>query len=245
LTTLAVWSVEWRLALKHPRPLVLRTLLPLALVTPIASGGLSARAASAAYVLIFTGLGVLGAALTLNTEAERGLSARVVRAGVPPASYLLQRAAAGASLDTLRLLPALAVVALGAGASLRGFALAIGVLMVTSWLCTLVGSVIGCVSRSLGEAGILTLVVTFFLAYASGVFGSPAAGSASAWLETVAPFTALREALLAMASDAPTGGSGSWALAGWAVLLPLAITLRARRMCGFLGRGLGIGYEGV
>ena len=91
-----VWGVQWQLALTRKRVFILNFVVPFTLVLPIATGAVPTGAAAGIYVVLFTAFAMFGSAVTLRWEGQRGMSARIVRAGIAPSSYLLQRAGAGA-----------------------------------------------------------------------------------------------------------------------------------------------------
>ena len=231
--TAIVWELEWRIATARRRLFVLNVVVPLLLVLPVAMGAAPAVHAAAVYVVLFAIFSTFGSAIPLVRDGESGLSGRVLRAGVAPASYLLQRTAAGAALDVLQLGPALAVAALAAGAGPRAFLVALAALAATVCVANLVGVLVAAATRSLAEAALFSAVSTLLLLHASGVFRTPVPGSLGAVVESVAPFRALHEALLAMSMTTPVGGGA--ALGIWCVVLAVATGILAGQLIGFLG----------
>lgn len=231
--TAIVWALEWRIATSRRRLFILNIVVPLLLVTPIAMGAAPPVHAAAVYAVLFAIFGTFGSAIPLVRDAESGLSGRVLRAGVPAASYLLQRSAAAAVLDVLQLTPALAVAAVGFEASPRGFIAALAALAGTAWVACLVGVLVAVATRSLAEAALFSAVSTLMLLHMSGVFRTPLPGSIGATFETVSPFRALHETLLAMGMDTSIGGGVSLAL--WGVCLGLGIAVFAGPATRWLG----------
>ncbi|HUP52901.1 MAG TPA: ABC transporter permease [Longimicrobiales bacterium] len=215
--TALVWGLEWRIALARRRLFVLNTVVPLLLVVPVATGAAPAVHAAAIYAVLFVIFSTFGSAIPLVRDAENGMTARMLLGGVSPSGYLLQRAAAGAALDGLQLIPALVVAGFGAGASPRALLVTFGTLLGTAWVGNLIGPLVAVTTRSLAEAALFTAVCTLLLLHMSGVFRTPAPSSHGALVEAASPFRALHEALLGMGSAGPVGGGG--ALAAWAVLL--------------------------
>lgn len=235
--TAIVWELEWRIATSRRRLFVLNIVVPLLLVTPIAMGAAPPFHAAAVYAVLFAIFGTFGSAIPLVRDAESGLSGRVLRAGVPAASYLLQRTAAAAVLDALQLAPALAVAAMGAGATPRGFAAALVALAGTAWVACNLGVFVAVATRSLAEAALFSAVSTLMLLHMSGVFRTPVPGSIGAFFEVVSPFRALHEALLSMSMATPIKGGVS--LAVWAACLGIGVAIfagRAMRSLGATGR---------
>lgn len=223
-----VWELEWRIAVVRRRLFALNVFVPLLLVTPIALAGAPAVHASAAYAVLFTLYGTFGSAIPLVRDGETGLLGRVLRAGVRPHSYLLQRTAAGTSIDVLQLAPCLAVAGWGAGASWPSLLTAGASLALGLWIANLLGVAVAAFARSVAEAALFSAVSALLLLHVSGVFRTPQPGSFGAALEAAAPFRALHESLLAMAGAGdPRGGM---TLAVWAVALPSALVLVAERL---------------
>ncbi len=241
--TPAVWSVQWRLALTRKRVFILNFFVPLTLVLPVATGAVAPGAAAGVYVVLFTAFSMFGSAIPLRWEGQRGMSARIVRAGVGPSSYLLQRAGAGAVLDTIQLTPALLIAALAVRAQPCDVAMAVFALAVAAWICGLVGIIVAAASRSITETALFTAVTVPLLAHMSGVFRNPTPGSYQALLETGSPFGALHEALLDMTIEAGEGGSASMLV--WAVALPIAVAMLGPRLHAALSRVNRGGLEGA
>ena len=241
--TSAVWSLQWRLALTRNRIFILNFAVPLTLVMLIATGAVPPRAAAGVYVVLFSAFAVFGSSLPLRWDGQRGMSARVVRGGVGPASYLLQRAAAGAALDTLQLTPSLVLATAASGATPAAIAGALLALAGTVWVCGLFGILIAAASRSITETALFSAVSVPLVAHMSGVFRTPAPGSPSALLESASPFRALHEALLEMTVRGPS--TGGVALLIWAILLPGLVWVLGAPLHGALGRVTGGGLEGA
>jgi hypothetical protein len=186
---------------------------------------------------------MFGSAIPLRWEGQRGMSTRIVRAGVGPSSYLLQRAAAGATLDSLQLAPALLVAAAAVSASPGDIAVAFVALAATVWIGGLVGIIVAAASRSITETALFTAVAVPLLAHWSGVFRAPAPGSYQAVLESGSPFHALHAALLDMTIGVGDGGGA--AVVAWAVVLPVAVGVLGPRLHASLARVNRGGLEGA
>jgi hypothetical protein len=241
--TPAVWSLQWSLALTRKRVFILNFVVPLTVVLPVATGAVPPGAAAGVYVVIFAAFAMFGAAIPLRWDGQRGMSARISRAGVGASNYLLQRTAAGALLDTLQLTPALLVAAIAVGASPSDVLVVVPALAATVWVCGLVGVIVAATSRSLTETALFAAVTVPLLAHMSGVFRSPAPGSYQELLESGSPFKALHEGLLDMTVGAPA--AGGMALLAWAILLPVGVGLLGPRLHAGLGRVSRGGLEGA
>ena len=241
--TSAVWGLQWRLALTRKRVFILNVVVPLTLVWLIATGAVPPRAAAGVYVVLFSAFALFGSALPLRWEGQRGMSARIVRGGVGPSSYLLQRAAAGAALDTLQLVPALLLATMAADATASATLLALLALAGTVWVCGLLGIVIAAASGSITETALFSAVSVPLLAHVSGVFHTPAANTPSALLETLSPLRSLHEILLEMTVRGPA--VGGIALLVWALVLPVLVWLIGAQLHGALDRVTRGGLEGA
>jgi hypothetical protein len=240
--TSAVWGLQWRLSVTRKRVFILNVVVPLTVVLPVATEAVPPGPAAGIYAVLFAAFAVFGSSLPLRWEGQRGMSARVVRSGVSPSSYLLQRIGAGALLDTLQLTPALLVAALAAGATVPQVGRALIALVATVWVCGLLGILIAAASRSITETALFSATAVPLIAHMSGVFHTPD-GSLSSSLESVSPFRALHEALLQMTVGAQSGG---WiALLLWAVLLPVPVSLLGPRILTALSRATRGGLEGA
>lgn len=240
---IAVWAVEWRLALTDRRRFVLSALVPFLIAASVATGVAEAESAAAVYLVVFLAFAVLGSALPLRWDGERGMVRRAVRGGVPAGSYLLGRAAAGAAIDLVQLTPALVVAGVAVGGSPGAFAVALVALALSVWVAGLVGVVVAAVSRSLAETGLVAALAVLLFAHVSGAFQEPAAASPMAVLEAVSPFHALHAALLDLTVGSP--GGGLWATLAWAVLLPGGVALFGDWLSKHLSRVGRHGLEGV
>ena len=217
---LSVWSLEWRIALRRRRLLVLNLGIPLLLVVPIAFSTAPAFHAAAAYAVLFVLFGVFGSSIPLLREGEEGLLRRMVLTGSPEAPLLVQRLTAGAALDTVQLLPALTIILWSGGAPRSVWALAFLLLPPTLWVTNLLGAWVAAAARSLAEGALFAAVTGLFLLHGSGVFRTPVEGEFSALLESMLPFGPMHRVLLAGASGGPPPP-------GWAggLLQPLGFVL--------------------
>jgi len=223
-----VWGLEWRLVLSRKRDLALCILSPLALVLILGTGAVSHLTASACYALLFTSCGALRTLLPLLKDVERGMTARVLQGGVAPGAYLIGRAAAGASVSLVQLLPSVVAAALFLSASPMEVLLALAALAITLWTVSLVSVLAGAVGRSRSEALGLAGVTLLLLLHMSGVFRVPPTGGLGAALEEASPFRALHESFVAMVSGgSPHGGIAelAWGIGLAALLLALAPAL--------------------
>lgn len=215
-----VWALEWRIALRRRRLFLLNVTIPLLLVVPVAVSGAPAAHASAAYAVLFVLFGTFGAAIPLIRDGGSGLLSRIRSTGLPPATILLERTAAGAAVDAVQLTPALAcVVGLGRGGAESG-ALAAAAVAASLLLANLVGAWVAALARSVAEGALFAAVSALLLLHASGVFRTPEPGSPGAVLEAGAPLRLLHESLLSVVGGTQPAGAGT-------AVLSLALALAA------------------
>lgn len=229
-----VWGLEWRLALSRKRDLTLRIVAPLSLVLVVATGAVPAAVGAASYVVLFVAFGVLGTALRLLRDGEEGITSRVVRGGVSPKSYLLQRAAVGAVLAFVQLLPAALVAAAFLNASTSEVLIALVALAGSLWIGSLLGIVVAAVGRSGTEVTVVCGVGLVLLLHMSGVFHAASPAGLGGMLEAASPFRALHEAFVTMVA----GGAerGGLAAAAWALALPVLVGSLAPRLTAAMER---------
>jgi hypothetical protein len=220
---------EARLALAQRRLFVLNTLVPLALVLPIALGAAPRAHAAVVFTTLFTFFGVFGQAIPLARDAERGLTARYFLAGMSPSSYFLQRVAAHTLIDLIQLAPALLVIAFAfaggaAGALLGGLAAATVLALLAA---NAIGAVVAAVARSIAEAALFASITALFALHASAVFRTPAQGSVSAMVPGLSPLARLHQTLQAVAGSGrlPTTADWTGAVTGTVLVLGLMVAL--------------------
>jgi hypothetical protein len=218
-----ILSLELRLATRRRRLFVLNTTIPLLLVAPVALSGAPTHHKAAVYTVLFALFGTFGSAIPLLRDAEHGLLQRIGRTTIPPSAHLLERAGAGAMVDSVQLVPAcLAVLWGGSSANLATSAWLLPVVGGSLLVANLVGIWVASIARSIAEGALFAAVTALFLVHASGTFRSPT-GLPGQWIETVSPYRGLHELLLEIASGG-TGvlGGGGWALFAWVLLASLA-----------------------
>jgi len=240
---MAVWSLEWRLALTDRRRFVLSALVPLLIASSVATGVAGPAPAAAVYLVVFVAFAVFGSALPIRWDGERGLVGRIVRGGVPAGRYLLGRSVASASIDAAQLTPAVLIACFAAHGSVAALVVVFVALGVSLWLGALVGVLVASLSRSLAETGLVAALAVLVLAHSSGVFEDPAPGSILATVEALSPFRALHESLQGVAVGAVGAGFGSAIV--WAALLALLVALLGERLTRSLSRIARGGLEGV
>ena len=215
-----IWKLEWRLAFRRRRLLLLSMGVPLLLVVPISAGSAPAYHASAAYTVLFVLFGSFGSAIPLLREGDNGLLRRIVLRGVHEPALLGERVLAGAVLDCMELVPAIAAVLLLGGSNPIVLVTLLPSLVAALLTANLLGVWVAAGARSIAEGALFASVASLFLLHGSGVFRTPDPGGWGARIEAVLPFTALHESLFAAA-----GGSGVPPTSGQILVTILSTTV--------------------
>jgi hypothetical protein len=191
----AIWTAEWRLALRRRRVMVLSACVPLFLVAAVALGRAPAPHAALVYTVLFTFFGTFGAAVPWARDAERGWLHRLVLAGAGMPSLAAQRLLASALIDLLELMPSLLLIALvyrpGAAHLLILLAGVAGALLAANALGVLVAAIAG----SLAETALLASVAALLLLHAGGVFRTPEPGTFADAVQHAVPFYYMHSAI--------------------------------------------------
>ncbi len=224
---LPVWRLEWRLALRRRRLLLLNTAIPLLLVLPIAMSAAPAYHASAAYTVLFVLFGTFGSAIPLLRDGESGPLRRVILRGVSERALLAERILAGAVLDTLEILPALLAVSWVGRPGGATLALLLASLPLALLAANLVGAWVAALARSIAEGALLASLASLFLLHGSGVFRTPDPGSWQARLEEFLPFAPFHEALFSAAGGGAAVGAAGLGPPLLVTFLLLLLTLLA------------------
>ncbi|GMR12977.1 MAG: hypothetical protein BMS9Abin29_1172 [Gemmatimonadota bacterium] len=201
-----IWSLEWAVATRRRRLFALNAVIPLLLVGPIALSSAPAQHAAAVYTVLFTIFGAFGSCIPLIRDGESGLLTRFLLAGVSPRSLLTQRVLAATSLDTVQLLPSLAVIAL-ASRSPQAFGGVLATLVLALLVANLLGIWAAVLAGSVAEGALFAAVFSLLLLHAAGAFRTPVPGTLAAGVERVIPFRLLHESLLAAAGLSPPGSA--------------------------------------
>lgn len=227
-----IWRTEWLIARRRRRLMVLNTLIPLLLVTPIAYSAAPAAHAAATFAVLFTLFGTFGSSIPLIRDGESGLLGRLGVAGVSPGGFLLQRVAATATLDLCQLAPSAAVIALGRGASSSDLLALAASATLGLFAANLLGAFTAAVARSVAEGALFAAVSALLLLHLSGTFRPPVPGTWQATVEGWMPFRPLHQSLLALAAPSSSSGAHSH------LLPPVVAIFGILAFTGMVGRAL-------
>jgi ABC-2 family transporter len=228
--SLSYARTEWLVALRRPRPFALSALVPAGTVAALLFGGAPAPHASVVVVVLFSFFGTFGSAIPLVRDLETGRLTRLLQAGANPAKLLSQRLFVSAAIDFLQLVPTLGILLL-IGTPTASLPL-VGSLFLALLFANMLGTWIGALTRSIGEAALLCSVTVLFLLHAAGVFRTPVPDTLSASLAAWSPFAPLRATVRrAWGSDpnAPLNVSGPLVVIVFMLIATLLLLPRSAR----------------
>jgi ABC-2 type transport system permease protein len=206
---LTVFELELRGALANRRLFALNTIVPLAIVGPVAAGAAPPAHAAMVFTLLFTFFGTFGQAIPLARDAETGLIARLLLTGMPPRAFFLQRVAAHAIIDWVQLAPALLIIAVAYGVPATGVpALGLATLLALV-AANALGACLAAAARSIAEAALFSAVTALLALHAAGVFRTPADGSLAAHVQSVLPFAGLHSVMSAATRPSVAPGAAT------------------------------------
>jgi hypothetical protein len=186
---------EWLVAVRRRRTFALNVLVPAGLIAALVFSSAPAFHASVVTTVLFAFFGTFGSAIPIVRDLESGRLTRLLQAGASPASLLAQRVLVSAAIDFLQLLAAAGLILFShnrtAAAGL------IFTLLLTLVFCNSIGTWIGTLTRSIGEAALLSSVCALLLLHAAGVFRTPVPGGWAAALHASSPFAHLHHAIQA------------------------------------------------
>ena len=186
---------EFLVAVRRRRTFALNVLVTSGLTAALVFSAAPPVHAALVITVLFAFFGTFGCAIPLVRDRETGRFSRLLHAGASPASLLLQRVAVSAVLDFAQLLPACAIL-LAAHNPTAGPALLLGLLAALIF-SNVLGTWIGALTGSIGEAALLSSVGALLLLHAAGVFRTPVPNSWGESLQSISPFAFLHHAIRA------------------------------------------------
>lgn len=197
--TTAAWSLEWQTWRAKRRSLAIGTVVPLALITPIAFSNAPVLHAATVYTMLFTLFGLFGGTIPWIRDADNGWLQRVLSSGTSPRRFVAEKTLAAALADALQLAPAVIVICIASKSDAQLTALLSLTLLASLISANAMGFIIACVTRSIAEAALVCTISGLFLLHLSGVFRTPAPRTISEQLQRIIPFHYLNDALRAVA----------------------------------------------
>jgi hypothetical protein len=228
----AVWSLEWRIAMRRRRLMAWNVVVPVGLLLPVALGEAAAPHRSAVYAVFLAFFGTFGGCIPLVGERSNGWSEKLVLTGYGVSRWLAERLLATTLIDAVQLAPAVALIFLlsGSGAATAGFVV-LAVLHALG-VANAIGSLVAGFISSLAEAALASAAVALFALHFSGVFRGATPGSWAWQVERFGPFRPLASAMDSMTSGgvSATLSPAEWLgpLATGAVVVALAVVLAER-----------------
>ncbi|MFN2581522.1 MAG: ABC transporter permease [Candidatus Dormibacteria bacterium] len=219
----------------RPRALVIKVLVPLVLAVPLVAGHAPTFWAGMLLTVLCAMIGAVGAGMTVARARESGLLERLSVTPRRPFPIVGGWVAGGAVIDTLQLLPAIAVViALGPTTPVSAVSLllmACAVLIVANTL----GFVVSAAGGGAAEVLLDTVILLAPLLFLGGLFTGVPADGWRAVAARVDPFSYLHAAFIDALGGAPAYASVAVVAAAFAsvgaalVLIALAAPLVLRR----------------
>lgn len=196
-------GLEWRVALRKPRAAILNLVVPLALIAALPAGNAPRVHVAVVVTVLFAFFGTFGSAIPLVRDAETGRVTALIQAGAHPLSFFVQRTLASVAIDLLQLLPAALVLSLAYRNDVfLPFMLCLAGTLIAA---NVLGAWIAALTRSIGEAALVSSVVALALLHVGGVFRTPVQNSWWAAIEPFSPFRPLHEALRSAVRVVPAG----------------------------------------
>ncbi len=194
-TGMSYAQAELRVALRRRRTFAMNMVVPAALVGTLVWAGAPSVHAAVVITVLFAFFGTFGSAIPLVRDLETGRLTRLIHAGASPVSLLAQRVAVSVAIDCAQLIPSVAIVLLAK----NGIALPSVTLGVIAALlvANMVGVWLALLTRSIGEAALVSSISALLLLHMSGVFRTPVPDTLGETLASVSPFAYLHQALRA------------------------------------------------
>jgi hypothetical protein len=198
----SMWTREWLLTLSRPRGAVVKVAMPLILTVPLVAGGAPTFWAGMLLTVLVAMIGAVGSGVALARARSSGLLARLSVVPRSPARTIGAWVAAAAAVDTVQLLPAIAVAVAANPAPLPALAL-LACIPAVVLLTNTLGCVLSLLAGGPGEVLLDVVVVLAPLLFLGGLFtGIPREG----WRLVAArldPFAYLHSAFTAALGGTP------------------------------------------
>ncbi|MFQ5746646.1 MAG: hypothetical protein ACE5HF_05440 [Gemmatimonadota bacterium] len=233
---LAVWRLEWRVALARRRLFSWNVAVPALLVVPVA-----ARGAAAAHKAVVLGVtivlfGTFGSCIPLLRDRATGWTDKVLRSGYGERPWLAEKLAASTALDVVELTPAMTayLILTGTpGSDVLGLAAPlVAALLVANVLGVLTAGAV----RSVAEGALVAAAVGLLGLHFAGLFRPSAPGSWQAAVEHLNPLASLTHLLTAGHGSGSQSSAGSWGPPAATAVLILATWLGGGKLAGSLRR---------
>ncbi|MGH7466871.1 MAG: ABC transporter permease [Longimicrobiales bacterium] len=224
------WA-EWLVAVRRRRTFALSVLVPAGMIAILVFSAAPTFHASVVATVLFAFFGTFGSAIPIVRDLETGRFSRLLHAGASPGALLSQRVLVSAALDFVQLFCASALILLTHNRSATPALLV--ALFATLLFSNTMGTWIGTLTRSIGEAALLSSVLAMLLLHAAGVFRTPVPGGWGATLQAFSPFAFLHNAIQAsfgIVASPPTSRTISLVLVVAISFASLAILPRATRL---------------
>ncbi|HXA29505.1 MAG TPA: ABC transporter permease [Candidatus Angelobacter sp.] len=198
-----MWARELLLTLAHPRSVALKLTVPLLLAVPLVAGHAPTFWAGMLLTVLVAMTGAVGSGVTLARARSSGLLARLAVVPRPPAQTIGAWILAAGAVDTLQMLPVVAVVIATGPGPLTALAL-LACIPAVVLLTNTLGVALSLLAGGPGEVLLDVVVVLAPLLFLGGLFtGVPRDGWRWA-AARVDPFAYLHSAFTGALGGTPT-----------------------------------------
>src|ERR671916_1964011 len=191
----AYWKKDVALFFGRRFALVLKFLYPLALIVPVAAGGIPGQYAAAVIGIVAIMAGTFGAGETLTSDLNDGILARVALTPLSPRKLVFQILGVNAVLDFIQLSPALLIVYVLNPAPPAWVLAATFSVFATLVAANSIGVFIANFTSSPADVLLYATAILFPLIYISGFFRNQNPTGALAALRDLVPFAHANDAL--------------------------------------------------
>jgi ABC-2 family transporter protein len=188
----------------RPRALLIKMVVPLALVLPLLVGHAPTFWAAMLLTVLIAMIGAVGSAVTIARSRDSGFLSRLALTPRPPWRIVVSWILGAVVADALQLVPALiAVLVLGAPAASSALAL-VCIVIAALLLANVIGAVVSVLGGGPGEVLLDVIIVVAPLLFIGGLFsGIPREGWR--WVAAhVDPFAYVHSAFIGVLGGTPT-----------------------------------------
>ncbi|MGB3683100.1 MAG: ABC transporter permease [Rubrobacteraceae bacterium] len=191
----AYWKKDVALFFSKRFALLIKMIYPVAIIVPVAAGGIPAQYAAAVIGIVAIMAGTFGAGESLTIDLNDGILGRVALTPLRPQRIVFEVLVVNAILDFIQLLPALVVVYLLNPAPLMWVLAATFGVFATLLTANSIGIFIANFTTSPADVLLYATAILFPLIYLSGFFRNQNPTPLLAFLRDFVPFAYMNDAL--------------------------------------------------
>ena len=214
------WALEWRTAMARRRLLAWNVAVPSLLLAPIALSDAAAPHRAAVYAVFFAFFGTFGACIPLIRDGASGWIEKQRLTGYGERRWLIERIAAGVTIDLAQLLPTVLLLAAVSGTQVADSVPIVSGLALGLVAAGVLGALVAAVVRSVAEGALVCAAVALFALHLGGVFRPGVPGAWTWWAERFGVFRPLADSARWLAGGQaadPAAGASGWAGAALAI----------------------------